>query len=120
MGTSTARTRKGGLHAWYHALDPQPVMQADHGVQPHDDEEKRLHQRAGWPQQPELDRVGGVHAVEGAEPAGRHDVRHTKERDPEPERNLSSLPGRQAPRAAVDELPERQADVHGSGSIEEK
>src|SRR3954467_38852 len=119
VGTSTARASRTGLHAPYQRLIRsqwcRPTMACSHTTR-----SKRDCIIPGWPQQSEFKRIGGLDTVEGAEPACRHDVRDREERDPEPKCNLSGLPGRHPPCVTADELPECQADMHGSGSIEEK
>jgi len=62
-------------------VEPQPEMDADAGVHPHDDEQQALRQRARRPQPRELVHVEVVHAEEHVRDARVDDVGEQKKRD---------------------------------------
>jgi hypothetical protein len=79
-------------------------MQADHRVQPHDDEKQRLAKGEAGPKQRQQSAVGIVKAVERAQAARRGDMRGGEERDGEAEGDLGDLPWREAPGAPKDQF----------------
>jgi hypothetical protein len=94
-------------------------MQADHGVEPDDDEEERLAESQARPEQRQLDAVGIVKTIERVQPPRRRDVACGHERNGKPESDLGRLPGGQPPGAPMDQLPEGEADMDGERAIEQ-
>jgi hypothetical protein len=94
-------------------------MQADHRVEPYDDQQKRLAWREIGPQDPQGRRVTVVEPAAGIEAAGAGDVPGRQERDRKAERDLCAVPRRETPAAASGEFPQRQPGVQSKRAVQQ-
>ena len=100
--------RRGGAVG---RIEPQPEVQAEAAVHPHQQQQRALQDGVLGPQARQLVEVVVLHAEEHVGDARVDDVREQQERNEQPEADLEQLPRRQPQRRAVGELVERQRDV---------
>ena len=92
-------------------VEPQPEVQAEAAVHPHQQQQRALQDGVLGPQPGQLVEVVVLHAEEHVGDARVDDVREQEERNEQPKADLEQLPSRQPQRRPVGKLVERQRDV---------
>jgi hypothetical protein len=92
-------------------IEPQPVVDADAAVQPHDEQKRALQDGARRPQARQLVEVVVLDAEVHVRDARVDDVRQQQERDEQPEAELEQFPGGKPQRGAPRQLEEPEPDM---------
>ena len=101
--------------------EAKPVMHADRGVEPREDERERLTGAELGREHPEREHDPVIRIVGAEPPPGdprAHDVDDQERRQGQPDRVLNRLPPRHAQASPVVQEPERQHAVHRDRAVE--